>query len=174
MAPHTRARTDLDGTTNPQPLLNVATPSAVPPFVPQATPSVPALPAPNLYAYYPTSSAVSITACRISKADLDKIELLDRAKNNWTSWSELMLEVFHINLLEGYTTGTIARPDVTREPLAARNWDLNNTGIVAALRNRISLDDKRVLDSITGAHRAWTTLRSRHQKLGPIAQILKI
>ncbi|KAG2119611.1 uncharacterized protein F5147DRAFT_664837 [Suillus discolor] len=86
MAPHTRARTDLGGTTNPQPLLNVAAPSAVPPFMPQATPSVPAPPAPNTpYAYYPTSSAVSITACRISKADLDKIELLDRAKNNWTS-----------------------------------------------------------------------------------------
>lgn len=43
--------------------------------------------------FYPpaTSSAVSITVCHLSKTDLDKIELLDRVKNNWTSWSELML-----------------------------------------------------------------------------------
>ncbi|KAG2111340.1 uncharacterized protein F5147DRAFT_550208, partial [Suillus discolor] len=82
--------------------------------------------------------------------------------------------VFHMNLLEGYTTGTVACLDATREPLAARNWDLNNAGIVAALRNCVSLDDKHVLDGIVGAHRAWTTLRSRHQKLRPIAQILKI
>jgi hypothetical protein len=126
--------------------------------------------------FYPpaTSSAVSITACRLSKTDLDKIELLDRAKNNWTSWSELMLEFFHLNLLEGYTTGTVTRPDAMCEPLAARNWDLNNASIVAVLRNHVSPDDKRVLDGITTAHRAWNTLCSCHQKLGPITQILKI
>ncbi|KAG2119610.1 uncharacterized protein F5147DRAFT_767088 [Suillus discolor] len=61
-----------------------------------------------------------------------------------------------MNLLEGYTPGTVARPDATREPLAARNWDLNNAGIVPALRNRVSLDDKRVLDVITEA-RAHST-----------------
>ncbi|KAG2335652.1 hypothetical protein BDR05DRAFT_889622, partial [Suillus weaverae] len=85
-----------------------------------------------------------------------------------------MLEFFNLNLLEGYTSGTVARPDATREPLAARNWDLNNAGIVAVLHNRVSPDDKRVLDGITTANRAWNALCSCHQKLGPIAQILKI
>ncbi|KAG2118633.1 hypothetical protein DEU56DRAFT_918731 [Suillus clintonianus] len=182
MAPHTRARTELDGTSPLTSGLNVpATPVSMNPPVSPATPqggttntTAPTHHVP--YGYYPThtSSAVSITACRLSKTDLDKIELLDRVKNNWTSWSELMLEIFHMNLLEGYTTGTVARPDAAREPVAARNWDLNNAGIIAALRNRVSPDDKRVLDGITNARVAWNALRSRHQKLGPIAQILKI
>ncbi|KAG1877576.1 hypothetical protein DFJ58DRAFT_619083, partial [Suillus subalutaceus] len=88
--------------------------------------------------------------------------------------SESMTEIFNMNLLEGYTSGTVTRPIAQREPVAARNWDLNNAGIVAALRNRVSHDDKRTLDGITLAHVAWNALRSRHQKLGPIAQILKI
>jgi hypothetical protein len=85
-----------------------------------------------------------------------------------------MLKFFHLNLLEGYTTGTVTCPDAICEPLAARNWDLNNAGIVAALCNCVSPNNKCILDGITMAYRAWNALCSHHQKLGPITQILKI
>ncbi|KAG1744360.1 hypothetical protein EDB19DRAFT_1906587 [Suillus lakei] len=173
MAPHTHVRTDLDGDeksqsglSTPQPITAVNSLPAQPSMTPNAPQVV----------YYPpaTLSAVSIMVYCLSKTDLDKIKLLNRVKNNWTSWSELMLEFFHLNLLKGYTTGIIVHPDALHEPLVARNWDLNNAGIVAALRICVSPNDKQVLDGITTAHRAWNTLRSCHQKLGPIAQILKI
>lgn len=105
MAPHTRARTDLDGSRAPLPGLNVPQPIITPvtqptmptlpaaPTVTAASSSIPQVVLTHPAMFYPpaTSSAVSITVCHLSKTDLDKIELLDRVKNNWTSWSELML-----------------------------------------------------------------------------------
>ncbi|KAG1867334.1 hypothetical protein F4604DRAFT_1927627 [Suillus subluteus] len=115
---------------------------------------------------------VSITACKISKTDLDKIELLDKAKNNWTSWSESMLEIFSTNLIEGYTLGTVTCPIAQCEPVAARNWDLNNAGIIAALRNCISHDDKCTLDRITLAHELLNVHYSKATSLSETSHCL--
>ncbi|KAG2342597.1 hypothetical protein BDR05DRAFT_948689 [Suillus weaverae] len=160
MAPLTHASTPIN--------VSLTQPSVVPNTLQGGT-------TPYIYYPPPTSSAVSITACCLSKNDLNKIKLLDRVKNNWTSWSKLMLEIFHMNLLEGYTTETVVHPDATHELIVARNWDLNNTRIVAVLCNRVSPDDKCILDGITNARVAWNALCTHHQKLSPmIAQILKI
>ncbi|KAG1750911.1 hypothetical protein EDB19DRAFT_1825132 [Suillus lakei] len=127
MAPHIRAGSELDGAGALPSGLNI--PQLAMPINGGTTNLAP--PTYHIpYGYYPTptSSAVSITACCLSKTDLDKIKLLDRVKNNWTSWSELMLEIFHMNLLKGYTTGMVICPDATRKPVVARNWDLRITG----------------------------------------------
>ncbi|KAF8833217.1 hypothetical protein BDN67DRAFT_917425, partial [Paxillus ammoniavirescens] len=77
------------------------------------------------------------------------------------------------HLIGGYLIGTIKAPDAVLEPGAFNNWMLN-IAIVSALCSRVSHKDQRLLEDITNAKQAWDTLRERHEKVGPIAQILLI
>jgi hypothetical protein len=74
----------------------------------------------------------------------------------------------------GYILGIVAHPDPNLDPSSAGHWDLNNLCIVAALRTRSSTEENEFLRSYTNAHLAWDALKSRHEKVGSIAQILLI
>ncbi|KAG1839786.1 hypothetical protein F4604DRAFT_1599333, partial [Suillus subluteus] len=74
----------------------------------------------------------------------------------------------------GYILGLVAHPDPSLDPSSAGHWDLNNLCIVAALRTCSSSDENEFLRGYTNAHLAWDALKSRHEKVGPIAQILLI
>ncbi|KIJ14070.1 hypothetical protein PAXINDRAFT_156290 [Paxillus involutus ATCC 200175] len=82
--------------------------------------------------------------------------------------------VLNQHLVGGYLLGTIKAPSEVLEPGAFHNWTLNNIAIVSALCSRVSHEDQRLLEDITNAKEAWDTLRERHEKVGPIAQILLI
>ncbi|KAG0704589.1 hypothetical protein DFH29DRAFT_777690, partial [Suillus ampliporus] len=73
-----------------------------------------------------------------------------------------------------YILGLVARPDPSLDPSSAGHWDLNNLCIVAALRTCSSTEENEFLRGYTNAHLAWDALKSRHEKVGPIAQILLI
>ncbi|KAG1731118.1 hypothetical protein EDD22DRAFT_740474, partial [Suillus occidentalis] len=70
--------------------------------------------------------------------------------------------------------GLVAHPDLSLDPTSAGHWDLNNLCIVAALRTQSSSEENDFLRNFTNANLAWVALKTRHEKVGPIAQILLI
>ena len=110
---------------------------------------------------------------KLSQSDLEKIKVLDMAKHNWLTWSEAMLNLFLLNSCGGYILGTVLRPsDDTSE--ATTNWDINNLCVIAAIKTKCTREESHFLQGSTNAHDAWTVLRNRHEKLGPVAQVLLI
>jgi len=115
-----------------------------------------------------------VTVVTLSQTDLEKIEVLDRSTNNWSTWSDKIQNYLLLKHGGGYLLGLIQRPDPLIDPIGAGTWDLNNLCIIAALRTRSTPEEGEFLRSFTNAHLAWTELKGRHEKVGPIAQILLI
>jgi hypothetical protein len=116
----------------------------------------------------------SVTVVTLSQTDLEKIEVLDRSKNNWGTWSDKIQNYLLLKHGGGYLLGIIQCPDPLLHPSGAGTWDLNNLCIIAALRTRSTQEEGKFLRPFTNAHTAWTELKARHEKVGPIAQILLI
>ncbi|KAH7918046.1 hypothetical protein BV22DRAFT_1025252, partial [Leucogyrophana mollusca] len=106
--------------------------------------------------------------------NLKEVPTLDRGKRNWQAWSTSMANLLDASHLGGYLSGLIPRPDATIEPRAALNWDMNNVAVVGAMKLRATIEEQKVLAGVINARKAWVTLRDRHVKVGPIAQILMI
>ena len=120
-----------------------------------------------------TGSKPAIKLLKLSQSDLEKIEMLDMAKHNWPTWSDMMLNLFLLNLCGGYILGTIPHPtDDSSE--AATNWDINNLCVIATIKTRCTHKESHFLHGSTITKDAWATLRNRHEKLGPVAQVLLI
>jgi hypothetical protein len=117
---------------------------------------------------------VSVTAITLSQTDLDKIEILDRSKNNWGVWSDRMQNYLLLKHRGGYILGLVTHPYPSLDPSSAGNWDLNNLCIVAVLHTQSSAEEHEFLQGYTNAYLAWDTLKSHHEKVSPIAQILLI
>ncbi|KAF8834968.1 hypothetical protein BDN67DRAFT_1015985 [Paxillus ammoniavirescens] len=124
--------------------------------------------------YYIQHTPISIHAAKLDTRSFEKIAELDCGKNNWSDWSFAMKLALNQHLVGGYLIGTIKAPEAVLEPGAFNNWTLNNIAIVLALCSRVSHEDQRLLEDITNAKQAWDTLHERHEKVGPIAQILLI
>ncbi|KAG2059346.1 hypothetical protein BDR06DRAFT_967884 [Suillus hirtellus] len=121
-----------------------------------------------------TTSTVSITAITLSQTDLEKIEVLDRSKNNWNMWSDKLQNYLLLKHGGGYILGIIPRPDSSVDPTGASIWGLNNLCIIAALCTCSSTKEQDFLHMYTNAHLAWSALKSCHEKVGPIVQIILI
>ena len=122
----------------------------------------------------PTPVMPAVTAITLSQTDLEKIEVLDRGTNNWGIWSDKMQNYLLLKHGGGYILGLVMRPDPSVDPASASHWDLNNLCIIAALRTRSSSEEQEFLRTFSNAYLAWNALKSRHEKVGPIAQILLI
>ncbi|KIK32504.1 hypothetical protein CY34DRAFT_101373, partial [Suillus luteus UH-Slu-Lm8-n1] len=116
----------------------------------------------------------SITVITLSQTDLEKIEILDRSQNNWGVWSDKLQNYLLLKHGGGYLLGVISRPDPVTDFAGAGTWDLNNLCVIAALRTHSSSEEQEFLRPFTNAFLAWTALKARHEKVGPIAQILLI
>ncbi|KAG2062916.1 hypothetical protein BDR04DRAFT_1206204, partial [Suillus decipiens] len=106
--------------------------------------------------------------------DLEKIEVLDRSQNNRGLWSDKMQNYLLLKHGGGYILGVIPRPNPSVDPSSAAHWNLNNLCIIAALRTRSSPEEQEFLRTYSNAYLAWDALKSRHEKVGPIAQKLTI
>ncbi|KAG2147389.1 uncharacterized protein EDB93DRAFT_1048794, partial [Suillus bovinus] len=73
-----------------------------------------------------------------------------------------------------YILGLIPHPNPVTDPSSASHWDLNNLCIIAVLRTHSSPEEQEFLCPHTNTYLAWGALRSCHEKIGPIAQILMI
>ncbi|KIK45157.1 hypothetical protein CY34DRAFT_78499 [Suillus luteus UH-Slu-Lm8-n1] len=109
-----------------------------------------------------------------SQTDLNKIEVLDRSKNNWGVWSDRMQNYLLLKHGGSYLLGLMACPDPSLDSSSAGHWDLNNLCIIAALRTQSSSEENDFLRNFTNANLAWVALKMRHEKVGPITQILLI
>ncbi|KAG1813582.1 uncharacterized protein BJ212DRAFT_1300976 [Suillus subaureus] len=98
-----------------------------------------------------------IMAIMLSQTDLDKIKNYLLLKHGG-----------------GYILRLVACPDPSLDPSSAGHWDLNNLCIMAALHTHSSSEEQEFLCGYTNAHLAWDALKSCHEKVGPIAQILLI
>jgi hypothetical protein len=106
--------------------------------------------------------------------DLEKIEVLDCSINNWGVWSDKMQNYLLLKHGGGYLLGIIPRPDPSANPSSTANWDLNNLCIIAALHTHSSPEEQKFLHTYSNTYLAWDGLKSRHEKVGPITQILLI
>ncbi|KAG1734845.1 hypothetical protein EDD22DRAFT_757915, partial [Suillus occidentalis] len=74
----------------------------------------------------------------------------------------------------GYILRLVSRPDSSLDPTSAGHWDLNNLCIVAALCTQSSTEENDFLHGYTDTSLTWNALKSCHEKVGPITQILLI
>jgi hypothetical protein len=121
-----------------------------------------------------TSIQATVLAITLSQTDLDKIEMLDHSKNNWGVWSDRMQNYLLLKHRGGYILGLVTRPDPSLDPVSTGHWDLNNLCIMAALRTHSSSEENEFLRGHTNTYLAWNALKTCHEKVGPIAQILLI
>ncbi|KIK84178.1 hypothetical protein PAXRUDRAFT_152952, partial [Paxillus rubicundulus Ve08.2h10] len=75
-------------------------------------------------------SQLSMKAIYMSQSDLEKIEVLDHGKNNWSPWSNAMQNLLLLNHGGTYILGALPCPD---DATSRVNWDLNNLCIIATL-----------------------------------------
>ncbi|KIK72217.1 hypothetical protein PAXRUDRAFT_22253 [Paxillus rubicundulus Ve08.2h10] len=167
-AMHTRSRTVTSGMT---PLLSSPISPLMTMFSISTTHTVMTSVPP---AYYIQHAPVSIQTAKLNTQSFEKIEVLDRSKNNWSNWSFAIKLVLNQHLVSGYLMGAIAAPDPLLKPGTFNNWTLNNIAIVSALCSRVTHEDQCLLEDVTNAKNTWDTLCQHHEKVGPIAQIILI
>ncbi|KAG2062800.1 hypothetical protein BDR04DRAFT_1164632 [Suillus decipiens] len=121
-----------------------------------------------------SSLQATVTAISLSQTDLDKIKILDCRKNNWSIWSNHMQNYLLLKHIGGYILGLVTCPDPSLDLVSMGHWDLNNLCIITALCTRSSSEENEFLHGYTNAYLTWDTLKSYHEKVGPITQILLI
>jgi hypothetical protein len=121
-----------------------------------------------------TAASSKIAAITLSHINLEKIELLDHGQNNWGTWSAKIHNYLLLKHGGGHLLSVITHPNNVLDPAGVTTWDLNNLCIVVALSTRSCTEDQNFLLPFTDAHATWTALKSHHEQVGPIAQILLI
>jgi hypothetical protein len=106
--------------------------------------------------------------------DLEKIEVLDHSQNNWNVWSDHMQNYLLLKHRGGYILGLVTCPDLLVNPISAGHWDFNNLCIIAALCTCSTAEENEFLCGHTNAYLALSALKSCHEQVGPITQILLI
>ncbi|KAG2357524.1 hypothetical protein BDR07DRAFT_1490619 [Suillus spraguei] len=121
-----------------------------------------------------TNVQAAISAVTLSQTDLEKIKVLDRSKNNWSIWSDKMQNYLLLKHGGAYILDITTCPNPILDPTGASLFDLNNLCIIAALRTHLSVEEQEFLRGHSNVHTAWEALKSCHEQVGPIAQILLI
>ncbi|KAF8890215.1 hypothetical protein BD779DRAFT_1469524 [Infundibulicybe gibba] len=101
--------------------------------------------------------------------------LLSKTQNNWNSWKARMLDMLILSKgLKSYLDNSAYSPDPETEPCAMRNHILNDNSVHAYIRTKLTKEELLHVKSCTSAKMMWDTLKDRHEKQGPILQILLI
>lgn len=96
----------------------------------------------------------SVSVVTLSQTDLEKIEVLDRSKNTWGTWSNKIQNYLLLKHGGGYLLGIIQRPDPLVDPTGTGTWDLNNLCIIAALRTCSTQEEGEFLRTFTNTYTA--------------------
>src|SRR5882762_3722717 len=118
-------------------------------------------------------SYYGITICRAYIVLINigvKFSNLCLSKDNWPKWSQKIVEVMEMSELDEYLSGTVPIPDASVDAGSLRNWKGNNKKLIRFLKAYIEDGEKTFL-ATDNAHTAWTNLRNRHEKQGPITQV---
>jgi hypothetical protein len=99
-----------------------------------------------------------------------KFSNLCLSKDNWPKWSQKIIEVMEMLELDEYLSGTVPIPDASVDAVSFRNWKGNNKKLIGFLKAYVDDGEKTFL-ATDNAHVAWTNLRDRHEKQGPITQV---
>ncbi|KAG1758628.1 hypothetical protein EDD22DRAFT_849868 [Suillus occidentalis] len=103
-------------------------------------------------------------AITLSQTDLEKIEVLDRGKNNWGIWFDKMEKYLLLKHGGGYILRLIMHPNPSIDPSSMSHWDLNNLCIIVALHTWSSSEEQEFLHTYTNTYLAWNALKSCHEK----------
>ena len=118
------------------------------------------------------STGPTIKVLKLSNTNLNKIEQLNMGEHNWPTWSDMMMNLFLLNLCGGYILGTIPCPTDSTE--SASIWDVNNLCIITAMKTCCTCEESLLLCHAFNAKDTWNILQTQHKKFGPVAQILLI
>lgn len=99
--------------------------------------------------------------------------LLDRTKDNWTAWLQIFNNVLGMSGgLYRYPEGLTVKPDRRIEPRAANNWEDNDRAVLSFIRLHIATSEREYVAKCATSKEAFDTLRDRHEKQGPLKQVL--
>ncbi|KAF8872087.1 hypothetical protein BD779DRAFT_1679950 [Infundibulicybe gibba] len=115
----------------------------------------------------------SIPSLYVSEGPWDGQAVLKKSSNNWPAWKERMVDVLTLSKgMNCYLTGTVPRPDPVREPRATYNYELNDESVRAYIRTKLSPEELAHVKQCQSSKEVWSILKDRHERQGPIAQIL--
>jgi len=136
------------------------TPAPNPPAAPQG------LAAGHHYQLNPAPAALPAPAAgpavpKITNSNVNKIEeTLDSKKNNWTTWSNSMQDLFDAMDTVKYIEGSIPRPDPALDMVSFKNWRQNNGFAKMLINNNIAISEKTHTQGCCTTARAWQNLRA--------------
>ena len=94
------------------------------------------------------------------RSGITKIEeTLDNKKNNWLTWSELMMTLFDINDVVEFVISAVPFPNSAHDPIGAKNWCFNNSFAKICINNNTAPTKKVHTQSCPTAYKMWTNLR---------------
>jgi len=97
--------------------------------------------------------------------------ILDLSEGNWIEWSRRVTLISERCAVPKYLKGTLACPDPTTDPDAHEIWGTNNTALHAFMLVHMTSDEFEYASPFDTSHAVFEALRTRHEKLGPHAQI---
>jgi len=112
----------------------------------------------------PPASAAGPAVPKIANSNVNKIEeTLDSKKNNWTTWSNSMRDLFDATDTVEYIEGSIPRPDPALDMVSFKNWRQNNGFAKMLIDNNIAVSEKTHTQGCRTAARAWQNLRAVYE-----------
>src|SRR6267154_670835 len=99
-----------------------------------------------------------------------KFTSLCLSTDNWPKWSQKIMQVMKMSGLLGYLDGKVPKPNGETDPTSLWNWEENNSKIIGFLEAFVDNGELSYLATDT-ASTAWTNLRNRHERQGPITQV---
>ncbi len=114
---------------------------------------------------------MTFTECLVADPSWPSTLILDLGEGNWIEWSR------HLTLLSArvavskYLNGTLTRPDPAIHPDASQIWDTNDGSLRAFMLERVASTEYDHASAFDTSHTVFEALRTRHEKLGPHAQI---
>jgi hypothetical protein len=110
-----------------------------------------------------TSPAEPTTSSEITRVSTKEWSAQKKTENlleedNWQSWRNDAELAFSIAGLTGYVTGSVKRPDATKDALGASNWKYNDDCTKVIIRERLSKGQKSHTLNCKTAKEMWTNL----------------
>jgi hypothetical protein len=99
---------------------------------------------------------------------------LDLNEANWKPWSQTLFDVVQSTPpLSLHLMDEPSPPDPSLQPVALRNWNLNDGVVIAQIRLHVTPSERDFIDSqdFKTARQLYDLLRTRHTKLGLSTQV---
>jgi hypothetical protein len=118
------------------------------------------------------TSTMRLTEKSFSITSWPKDLTLDLHKDNWREWNTRVRVTVKRQGFLMFLDGTLKCPDEATSPDGFWVWHHNDTALQGFLQHSLSPTDLTLTTDLPTAHAMYASLRNRHEKRGPFAQLL--